>query len=54
MGEDKANPKYLTYAVNIKCIRADWILQDDSGLGLEFMNEMLKKKNREVFMTPYM
>jgi len=38
----------------MKCIRADWILQDELGLGLVFMNEMLRKKNREVFMTPYM
>jgi len=38
----------------MKCVRADWILQDELGLGLEFMNEMLRKKNRDVFMTPYM
>ena len=54
MREDKTNPKFKTFAVNIKCVRADWILRDDLGLGLVFMNEMLKKKNREVFMTPYM
>jgi hypothetical protein len=38
MGEDKNNLKFHTYAVNIYCIRADWILQDDLGLGLVFMN----------------
>jgi len=54
MGEDRENTKFQTYAINMKCIRADWILQDDQGLGLIFMNEMLRKKNREVFMTPYM
>jgi hypothetical protein len=54
MGEDKHNLNYQTFAVDIKCIRADWILQDKQGLGLVFMNEMLRKKNREVFMTPYM
>ena len=54
MGENIQDPKFRTYAVNIKCVRADWILQDNSGLGLNFMNNMLKKKNREVFMTPYM
>ena len=54
MGEDRDNAKFQTYAVNMKCIRADWILQDELGLGLVFMNEMLRKKNREVFMTPYM
>ena len=49
MGEDQTNLKYLTYAVQMKAIRADWILQDDEGLGIEFMNAMLRKKNRDVF-----
>lgn len=40
--------------MDCKSIRADWILQDKQGLGLIFMNAMLRKKNREVFMTPYM
>ena len=54
MGEDRNNQKYQTYSINMKCVRADWILSDDQGLGLVFMNEMLRKKNRDVFMTPYM
>ena len=29
MGEDIENENYQTYAINMKCIRADWILQDD-------------------------
>ena len=29
MGEDRENDKFQTYAINMKCIRADWILQDD-------------------------
>jgi len=54
MGEDRENLKFQTYAINMRCVRADWILQDEKGLGIVFMNEMLRKKNREVFMTPYM
>lgn len=54
MGENIENPKYKTFAVSLKCVRADWILQDEGGLGLNFMNNMLKKKNRDVFMTDYM
>tara|TARA_B110000285_G_C15087848_1_gene597246 strand:- start:497 stop:1342 length:846 start_codon:yes stop_codon:yes gene_type:complete len=52
MGEDKQQQNYKTYAVDMKSIRADWILH--GNLGLTFMNAMLRKKNREVFMTPYM
>jgi hypothetical protein len=52
MGEEIGNPKNQTFSVNIKCIRADWILQGD--LGLKFMENLLKKKNRDIFMTPYM
>lgn len=58
MGENISNPRFQTYSVRIKCVRADWILQDSvdekEAIGLNFMNNMLKKKNREVFMTPYM
>ena len=51
MGEDKTNPDFQTFAVSIKSVRADWIINEE--IGLTFMNEMLRKKNREVFMTPY-
>jgi len=54
MGEDKLNQNYKTYACQIYCIRADWILKDEEGIGMEFMQAMLKKKNRDIFMTPYM
>ena len=52
MGEDKYNQNYQTFAVQIKSVRADWIINEE--IGRTFMNEMLRKKNREVFMTPYM
>ena len=54
MGEDKLNTNYQTYACKIFCVRADWILNDEDGIGMEFMQSMLKKKNRDIFMTPYM
>ena len=52
MGENTEHPKNLTFSVNIKCVRADWILTGDIGLG--FMQNLLKKRNRSIFMTPYM
>ena len=52
MGEQLNNPSFTTFAVEVKSLRADWIINED--IGITFMNEMLKKKNREVFMTPYM
>ena len=53
MGEDKQNSDYKTYTCKIYCVRADWILNDADGIGMEFMQTMLKKKNRDIFMTPY-
>ena len=54
MGENKHETSFKTYACKICCIRSDWILKDENGLGLEFLKAMLKKKNRDIFMTPYM
>ena len=54
MGEDKQDSDYKTYTCKIYCVRADWILNDKDGIGMEFMSAMLIKKNRDVFMTPYM
>lgn len=39
MGEDQHNPNYKTFGVNMKCIRADWILNED--VGYEFLKTML-------------
>jgi hypothetical protein len=50
MGEDPNSNSALTYACNIKCIRADWIFGKE---GILFLKEMLHQKNKEVFMTPY-
>jgi len=32
MNEETDNPKSLTYAVKIQCIRADWIINGEEGL----------------------
>lgn len=32
MGEDKNNDKYLTYAVDVYAMRADWIINEEIGL----------------------
>lgn len=52
MGEDQQNKSYPTYGVKLNCIRADWILND--SVGIEFLQAMLLKKNRDVFTTSYM
>lgn len=54
MNEDIENPKYKTFGVNLFCVRADWILKDDDPHGMQFLKTMLAKRNRDVFMTPYM
>jgi hypothetical protein len=40
MGEDTEDPNSLTYAVNVKSIRSDWIINEDEGL--LFLKELLK------------
>jgi hypothetical protein len=50
MGEDLDSKSTLTYACSIKCIRADWIFGEN---GIPFLKEMLRQKNKAVFMTPY-
>lgn len=40
MGEDKNNEKYLTFAVEVFAMRADWIIRDEKGL--TFLQELLK------------
>ena len=52
MGEDHHNPEFKTYGVNMCCIRADWILDEEAGL--DFLKAMLREKNREVFVSSYM
>ena len=54
MGENVHENGYKTFAVKIVSIKADWILNDENGIGLEFLEAMLKKRNRDIFMTPYM
>ena len=43
--------KYLTYAVKVLCVRADWIINDDHGI--LFLKEMVRLKKNDIFMTNY-
>ena len=52
VGENVNNPNNLTYAVKIKSIQADWIINEK--IGLEFLIEMLKQQKLDLFHTPYM
>ena len=51
MKEKKDNKNALTYAVKIKSINADWIINDEDGLG--FLQELIRQNNKEMFETPY-
>ena len=51
MGEDPNNRSCLTFAVDVKCVRADWIIKKKEGL--LFLKELLRQQNKDVFMTPY-
>ena len=55
MGENTSDPDYLTFAVKITAIRADWIINNKkSDDGIKFLMELLRQKNQEILMTPYM
>jgi len=51
MGENKGDPNYLTYAVEVFAVRADWILNED--IGLNFLQELLKQQRKDIFETRY-
>jgi hypothetical protein len=43
---------YKTFAVKVKCVRADWIIKDMAN-GISFLQEMVRHKNKDVFNTDY-
>ena len=51
MGEDVGNENYSTFAVKIQGIKADWIINEQ--IGFQFLLELSKKKNKEVFESKY-
>ena len=48
----ESDKDYFTYAVKVQCVRADWILNDKVN-GIEFLKEMIRLKNKDVFMRSY-
>jgi len=50
--EDDPNSNYLTFAVKVQCVRADWIINDEVN-GIAFLKEMIRLKNKDIFMTNY-
>ena len=50
MQEEPNNPQSLTFAVNMQCVRADWIVNEAEGL--KFLKELLRQQNKDVFLTP--
>jgi len=51
MGENPDDPKSITMAASFTSIRADWLMNEE--IGLEFLQEMLRQKRRDLFETPY-
>ena len=41
MNERTGDPSYLTFPVQIQAVRADWILDDSSPRGLEFLRALM-------------
>jgi hypothetical protein len=41
MGEETENSQSLTFAVDIQCVRADWIVNTEEGL--RFLKELLRQ-----------
>ena len=55
MGEDEDNPDHMTFAVQVKAIKADWIINnDDKDDGISFLRELLRQQNQDILMTQYM
>lgn len=40
-----------TFAVKIECVKADWIINEP--VGLQFLKEMLRLQDKDVFVTKY-
>jgi hypothetical protein len=40
IGEDVENSEFLTFPVRVQACRADWILDDSSTEGLEFLRAL--------------
>jgi hypothetical protein len=51
MKEEVNNRNALTYAVKLKSIEVDWIFNEKEGL--DFLKEMIKQNNKEIFGTEY-
>lgn len=50
--KESESRKAVTYSVQFKCIRADFLI--NHGIGVEFMQEMIRQKRMSLFNTPYM
>ena len=47
------NPEFLTFPVTVKAVRADWLLDDSSGVGLEFLRDLGKVNDKGIFESEY-
>ena len=53
IGEKVDDPEYLTFPVRVQACRADWILDDSTDNGLEFLRALQRTTNIELFNTSY-
>ena len=53
MGERHTDTSFLTFPVIVKAVRADWLLDDNSDSGLDFLRDLMKVQDSRIFATDY-
>lgn len=53
MGERTDKADYLTFPVTVKAVRADWLLDDSSETGLDFLRDLSTIQDKNIFETDY-
>jgi hypothetical protein len=53
MRENHNDPSFLTFPVIVKAVRADWLLDDNSSTGLDFLRDLMKVQDGRIFQTDY-
>lgn len=53
MGEKTDQADYLTFPVTVKAVRADWLLDETTSTGLDFLRDLMKVQDKTIFETDY-
>lgn len=52
MGEDKRNKLSKSYPVDVYAIKINWLLKDQDDCGRDFLQELYKCENLDIFRVP--